>query len=218
MSWALAAVCARETNMRIVFIGPPGVGKGTQSLRLVEFLNIPHLSTGDMLRQALQEKSDLGLLSQQYMAQGKLVPDPIILQLVGRRLDQDDCQDGCLLDGFPRTLGQAQAFDEFLQRRGTPLTAALELKADPEELVKRLVGRGRDDDRPAIIRERLDQYARQTAPLSDYYARQRRLFEIDGSGTPEEVFGRIKAVIDQIKKKDTSVSFMEAGLERKSKP
>jgi adenylate kinase len=218
VSRAVAAVCARETIMRIVFIGPPGVGKGTQSVRLVEFLNIPHLSTGDMLRQALQEKSDLGLLSQQYMAQGKLVPDPIIQQLVGRRLDQDDCQDGFLLDGFPRTLGQAQALDEFLQRRGTPLTAALELKADPEELVKRLAGRGRDDDQPAIIRERLEQYARQTAPLSDYYARQRRLFEIDGSGTPDDVLGRVKAAIDQLKKKSTSVSFMEANLERKSKP
>ena len=187
--------------MRIVFIGPPGVGKGTQSLRLVKFLNVPHLSTGDMLRQACEEQSDLGLLSQQYMAQGKLVPDPIILQLVGKRLDQDDCQDGCLLDGFPRTLGQAQALDEFLQRRGTPLTAALELKADPEELVRRLAGRGRDDDRPEVVRERLQQYAGQTVPLSDYYARQGRLFEIDGSGTPDDVFGRIKTVVNQLKKK-----------------
>jgi adenylate kinase len=187
--------------MRIVFIGPPGVGKGTQASRLIKFLNIPHLSTGDMLRQACQEKSDLGLLSQEYMLQGKLVPDPIILQLVGKRLDQDDCQNGCLFDGFPRTLGQAQAFDEFLQRRGMPLTAALELKADPEELVKRLAGRGRDDDRPEIVRERLKQYARQTAPLSDYYAQQGRLFEIDGSGTPDEVFGRVKAVINEIEKK-----------------
>jgi adenylate kinase len=200
VSWAGAAVCARETNMRIVFIGPPGVGKGTQSLRLVKFLNVPHLSTGDMLRQAGQEKSELGLLSQQYMAQGKLVPDPIILQLVGQRLDQDDCQEGCLLDGFPRTLGQAQALDEFLNRRGTPLTAALELKADPEELVKRLAGRGRDDDRPEVVRERLQQYAGLTAPLSEYYARQGRLFQIDGSGTPDEVFGRIKTVVSQIKK------------------
>ncbi|MBI3840224.1 MAG: adenylate kinase [Planctomycetia bacterium] len=191
--------------MRIVLMGPPGVGKGTQSVRLVNFLNVPHLSTGDMLRQACQEGSDLGLLAEQYMAQGKLVPDPIILQLVGKRLDQGDCQEGCLLDGFPRTLGQAQALDELLQRRGTPLTAALELKADSEELVKRLAGRGRDDDRPEVVRERLRQYARQTAPLSDYYARQGRLFEIDGGGPPEEVFGRIKAVISQIKKKAMSV-------------
>jgi adenylate kinase len=184
--------------MRIVFVGPPGVGKGTQSLRLVKYLGIPHLSTGDMLRQAWQEKSDLGLLSQEYMAQGTLVPDPIMLQLVGRRLEAGDCQHGYLLDGFPRTLGQAQALDEFLRRRGTPLTTVLELKVDADELVKRLAGRRRDDDRPEIIRKRLDEYARQTAPLSDYYRQQGLVCEIDGSGTPDEVFARIKTFVDQI--------------------
>lgn len=184
--------------MRIVFVGPPGVGKGTQSQRLVKYLRIPHLSTGDMLRQAWQEKSDLGLLSQEYMAQGTLVPDPIMLQLVGRRLEAGDCQHGYLLDGFPRTLGQAQALDEFLRRRGTPLTTVLELKVDADELVKRLAGRRRDDDRPEIIRKRLDEYARQTAPLSDYYRQQGLVCEIDGSGTPDEVFARIKTFVDQI--------------------
>jgi adenylate kinase len=184
--------------MRIVFVGPPGVGKGTQSQRLVKYLRIPHLSTGDMLRQAWQEKSDLGLLSQEYMAQGTLVPDPIMLQLVGRRLEAGDCQHGYLLDGFPRTLGQAQALDEFLRRRGTPLTTVLELKVDADELVKRLAGRRRDDDRPEIIRKRLDEFARQTAPLSDYYRQQGLVCEIDGSGTPDEVFDRIKTFVDRL--------------------
>jgi adenylate kinase len=184
--------------MRIVFVGPPGVGKGTQSQRLVKYLRIPHLSTGDMLRQAWQEKSDLGLLSQEYMAQGTLVPDPIMLQLVGRRLEAGDCQHGYLLDGFPRTLGQAQALDEFLRRRGTPLTTVLALKVDADELVKRLAGRRRDDDRPEIIRKRLDEFARQTAPLSDYYRQQGLVCEIDGSGTPDEVFDRIKTFVDRL--------------------
>src|SRR5882724_398328 len=139
--------------MRIVFIGPPGVGKGTQSARLVKYLNVPHLSTGDMLRQACQEKSDLGLLSQQFMTQGKLVPDPIVLQLIARRLAEPGSQGGFLLDGFPRTLGQAQELDRFLRERGTPLTAAIELQVDTDELAKRLAGRGREDDRPEIVRK-----------------------------------------------------------------
>jgi adenylate kinase len=184
--------------MRIIFLGPPGVGKGTQSKRLVEYLGIPHLSTGDMLRQAFQEKSEIGILSQQYMSSGKLVPDPIILEIMGRRLDQPDCRNGCLLDGFPRTLGQARALDEFLAHRGIPLSGVLELKVDQDELVDRLAGRGRDDDRPEIIRQRLEHYSRQTAPLVDYYQRQGLLHTIDGVGTPDEVFSRIKEVLRYI--------------------
>jgi adenylate kinase len=183
--------------MRIVFIGPPGVGKGTQSAELVGYLRIPHLSTGEMLRKACQDKTDLGLLSQQYISAGKLVPDPIILQLVAKRLDQDDCKNGYLLDGFPRTLGQAQALDEFLARRGTPLDVVLELQVDVEELIHRLSARGREDDRPDIVRERLTQYERQTAPLSDYYSQQGLLRMINGGGTPGEVFHRVKAAVDR---------------------
>lgn len=184
--------------MRIIFIGPPGVGKGTQSKRLLDYLGVPHLSTGDMLRQALSEKSEVGLLSQEYMSSGKLVPDPIILEIVGQRLAQDDCQNGCLLDGFPRTLAQAKALDEYLDERGMPLSGVLELKVDHDEVVRRLAGRGRADDAPEIIRARVENYARQTQPLLDYYRKRGQLHEVDGTGTPDQVFDRIKAVLARV--------------------
>ena len=187
--------------MRIIFLGPPGVGKGTQSKRLVDYLKIPHLSTGDMLRQAYHERSEIGILSNQYMSAGKLVPDPVILEIMGRRLSQPDCKNGCLLDGFPRTLGQARALDEFLTQRGMPLDGVLELKVDEEEIVGRLAGRGRQDDHPDIIRERLAHYARQTAPLEDYYRDRGLLHTIDGVGTTDEVFARIKQVLTTISHK-----------------
>ena len=187
--------------MRIVFIGPPGVGKGTQSQRLIGELNIAHLSTGDMLRQAQTEKTDLGLEAEAYMAAGKLVPDDLMLQLIGRRLDEADCRNGYLLDGFPRTLGQARALDEILAKRGTPLDVVLELTADIEELVKRLSARGREDDKPEIVRKRLEEYRRQTAPLCDYYRQQGLLESVDGQGTPQQVFGRIKPLLDNLARK-----------------
>jgi adenylate kinase len=184
--------------MRLVLLGPPGVGKGTQSTLLIEYLGVPHLSTGDMLRQARSEQTPLGKLSEEYLAAGKLVPDPVILDLVGARLDQDDCRGGYLLDGFPRTLGQAEGLDDMLKRRGTPLSAVLELDVDTDEVIRRLALRGREDDTPKVVRERLEQYVRQTAPLSDYYHRQGLLQTVNGSGTPGEVFARVKNVVDRI--------------------
>lgn len=184
--------------MRVIFIGPPGVGKGTQSKRLLEYLDVPHLSTGDMLRQAVADESEIGRLSQEYMSSGKLVPDPIILEIVGQRLSQDDCQRGCLLDGFPRTLAQAKALDEYLDERGMPLSGVLELKVDQDEIVRRLAGRGRADDAPEIIRARLENYARQTQPLLDYYRKRGLLHEVDGIGTPDQVFERIKTVLERV--------------------
>jgi adenylate kinase len=184
--------------MRIVFLGPPGVGKGTQAVQLAKHLGIVHLSTGDMLRQAAADKTAVGMLSEESILAGKLVPDGVMVELVSQRLAKDDCQPGFLLDGFPRTLAQARVLDELLARRKAPLSAVLELQADEEELVRRLLARGRADDRPEVIRERLSQYARQTAPLSDYYRRLGLLHAIDGGGTPEAVFGRIRAVMDRI--------------------
>jgi adenylate kinase len=157
-----------------------------------------------MLRQAFQDKTEVGRISQQYMAAGKLVPDPIILQLMGNRLDHDDCQRGCLFDGFPRTIGQATALDGFLKQRGMPLDGALQLKVDEEQLIQRLAGRNRDDDRPEIVRQRLEHYSRLTEPLVDYYRQRGLLYEIDGMGTKEEVFSRVKAVLDQIRAKKSA--------------
>jgi adenylate kinase len=190
--------------MRIIFIGPPGVGKGTQSQRLLKHFGIPHVSTGDLLREAISEKTRLGRLAQRYMTRGQLVPDPIVLQIVGARLEEGDCQNGCLFDGFPRTLGQAQALDEFLADMGAPLDAVIELKVDEDEVVRRLAQRQRGDDTPEIIRRRMHSYWEQTAPLLDYYQRRNILYSIDGVGTPDEVFGRIKAALDARGHKPTS--------------
>jgi adenylate kinase len=167
----------------------------------LQYLKIPHLSTGDMLRQAFADQTEIGILSQQYMSAGKLVPDPVILQLMGHRLSQSDCQNGCLFDGFPRTLGQAAALDAFLEERGMPLDGVLELKVDTEQIVERLAGRGREDDQPEIIRQRLEGYQRLTEPLVDYYKQRGLLYTIDGMGTPDEVFERIKVVLGKIASK-----------------
>ncbi|HEV3416937.1 MAG TPA: adenylate kinase [Pirellulales bacterium] len=184
------------TAMRIIFIGPPGAGKGTQSERLVEKLSIAHLSTGDMLRDAVQRRTPEGLQAAVYMDRGSLVPDEIILAMVARRLNQPDCAPGCLLDGFPRSLAQAEALDALLARENLPLDAVLELKVDDQSLVWRLAGRGRADDRPEVIRERLETYRRQTEPLIDYYGRKGLLRSVDGEGTPEDVFQRILAALE----------------------
>jgi len=182
--------------MRLVFIGPPGAGKGTQSQRLVEQLGIPHLSTGDMLRAAVANKSPVGEMADKFMSAGQLVPDPIIVKVVGERLSQSDCDRGCLFDGFPRTLGQAKSLDDFLGECGSPLDAVLELKVPDSVLIERLAQRGRADDSPDVIQHRLHSYYQQTQPLLEYYERRGLLCPIDGTGSPDEVFARIQKALD----------------------
>lgn len=182
--------------MLIVFIGPPGAGKGTQALRLVDYLRIPHLSTGDMLRQARKDESELGRQAASFMDAGRLVPDHLVIRMVAKRLDNDDCAHGCLLDGFPRTLEQAQRLDDYLREHGIHIDAVLELRVEDEELIRRLVGRHRADDALDIVRQRLEVYSAQTRPLLNYYDLQGLLDTVGGQGAPDEVFERIREAVE----------------------
>ncbi|MEX1039208.1 MAG: adenylate kinase [Pirellulaceae bacterium] len=194
--------------MRIVFMGPPGVGKGTQSQKLVDYLQVPHVASGDMLRKAKQGGNTLGpnasghaALDKEVARQmdlGRLVPDTIVVEMMGRRLSQPDCTAGFLLDGFPRTLPQAESLDQCLADHGTSLDVVLALDVNPDELFRRLMARAetqdRADDTEETIRRRMQVYRDQTEPLLDYYRGGGILRTIDGMGSPEEVFSRIQAV------------------------
>ena len=194
-------IAVSEACQMIVFLGPPGAGKGTQSKRLLDYLCIPHLSTGELLREAKAKDTSLGRLASQYMDNGRLVPDPLVLAIVGEKLLEPQFTTGCLFDGFPRTLQQARSLDESLGQRGTPLCMALELRADENELIARMLRRAaverRADDNPQTIAHRMEVYRQQTAPLLDYYRFKGILVTIDAMGTPDEVFERIKTAVDR---------------------
>ena len=187
--------------MHIVFIGPPGAGKGTQSVRLAKYLGVPHLSTGEMLRKVSQDKSEIGLRSAEAMLSGQLVPDELVVEIVFQRLEQDDCRSGCILDGFPRTVHQAEVLDQWLVGHKRPPAVVLVLQVDQEVILERLASRGRQDDDRETIRERLRQYDRLTRPLLDYYGKQctggqSALHIVEGEGTQDEVFDRIRNEVD----------------------
>ena len=184
--------------MQIVFIGPPGAGKGTQAEQLIEKYKLAHLSTGDMLRAARDAGTEVGKKANEYMSSGQLVPDEVIVAIIEERLAEADCQQGYLLDGFPRTIAQAESLDAMLQAKGTALDVVLELKVPEEELFTRLAGRGRADDTPDVIRQRLVAYREQTEPLLDYYSKKELLKSIDGLGSIDDIFGRVTEVLDPL--------------------
>ena len=174
--------------MRIVLLGPPGAGKGTQAQKLADKLGVPQISTGDLFRFNISNGTELGLEAKKYLDAGDLVPATLTNALVDDRLDHEDAAGGFILDGFPRSVEQAKALDEMLEKRNLALDAVLEFRVPEEELVSRLKGRGRADDTEDVIRNRFKVYRDETAPLLDYYSDT--LVTVDAVGELEEVFTR----------------------------
>ncbi|HEU4985741.1 MAG TPA: adenylate kinase [Rhizobiaceae bacterium] len=191
--------------MRLILLGPPGAGKGTQAQRLVERHGIPQLSTGDMLRKAVADGTDVGKRAKAVMDAGQLVSDDIVNQIVSERIDAPDCANGFILDGYPRTVPQAEALTRMLADKGLRLDAVVELKVDEKALVKRMEkrvsetlaagGQVRADDNPESFRKRLDEYRQKTAPLSDYYKGTGELVAIDGMADMDAVTAEIENAV-----------------------
>jgi adenylate kinase len=191
--------------MRVILLGPPGAGKGTQAQRLISRHGIVQLSTGDMLRAAAAAGTPTGLRAKAVMDRGELVPDAMVVAIVAERIDRPDCREGFILDGFPRTVPQAQALERLLAERGLKLDAVIELKVDEDSLleriekrVKQMTDRGetlRSDDNPAVLKGRLAAYRRQTAPVTGFYAAKGLLKRVDGMAPVEAVAAAIDRIL-----------------------
>jgi adenylate kinase len=213
-------------ELNLILMGPPGAGKGTQAERLVDDFDLPYYATGDILREAIREGSALGREAEEYVDRGDLVPDDVICRVIMERIDSAEAEDGFLLDGFPRTVNQAEALDEALEGRGRLLTATLLVDTPDQEVIRRLSGRRicvknqhvyhlefdppknegvcdqdgsrliqREDDRPETVQKRLDVFHEQTEPLIEWYEEKGLLRRFDGSRSPDEVHGHIRATL-----------------------
>ena len=190
--------------MKLIFLGPPGAGKGTQAQRIQEAHNIPQLSTGDMLRAAVAAETPIGKQAKDIMARGDLVPDGVVVGIIADRIEADDCANGFILDGFPRNVAQAEALDTMLSDKNISLDAVIELAVDPDVLVQRILKRAqesesgpREDDTEQALQHRLRVYEEQTAPVADYYAGKGILRTLDGMQDMDEVTQQIEAALKE---------------------
>ena len=185
--------------MRLILLGPPGAGKGTQAEVLVKAYGIPQLSTGNILRAAIAAKTPMGIAAKEIMDRGDLVSDEIVNGIVSERLDADDCKPGFILDGYPRTIPQAGALEQMLADKGMALDAVVELTADAEILIARVINRSKEsnraDDNPDVIRNRLSVYSEQTAPLVEFYRGKGLLKTVDGMQSVDEVTAAIRRAL-----------------------
>jgi len=190
--------------LNIIICGAPGCGKGTQSDLIVRKYRLTHLSTGDLLRKEIAEKSNLGQTAESYISKGELVPDKMIVDILSKHIEnQADDSNGIILDGFPRTVAQAEALEVMLKNMNKEISVLIDVKVDEDELIDRLLTRGktsgRSDDNLETIKKRLTVYHQQTAPVNDFYKKLNKYTSIDGVGSIESIFGRISEVIDSKK-------------------
>jgi len=188
--------------LNIVLFGPPGSGKGTQSERIISKYNLLHLSTGDLLRGEIANGTPLGIKAKGYMDKGKLVPDEVVIGMIDNKLKENKEAKGFIFDGFPRTVTQAEALDELLQKNNTTINGMIALQVDEKELTKRLLLRGKtsgraDDQDESLIRKRVQEYENKTAPVAAYYDRKRKYTPINGIGKIEDIFENIYKEIDK---------------------
>lgn len=185
--------------MKLVLFGPPGAGKGTQASKISAHYNISHLSTGDIFRNAIKNETPLGKEVKSILDSGELVPDQTVVDLVAEELKKESYKSGYILDGFPRTVAQAEAFDSLLEKQNDSIDAFISLNVPEDELIKRILSRGEDrsDDTEEGVKRRLQVYHEETRPVKEYYEKSGVVFNIEGVGSVEEIFGRIKSVLDK---------------------
>ncbi|MBP6335189.1 MAG: adenylate kinase [Bacteroidia bacterium] len=187
--------------LNIVLFGPPGAGKGTQSSNLIDKYQLVHLSTGDILRTEVAAKTPLGIEAKKLMDQGLLVPDEVVIKMIESKVDANKQANGFIFDGFPRTTAQAEALDKLLESKGSSIAMMLALEVEDDELIKRLLIRGKDSGRPddqneEVIRKRINEYNSKTSPLKNFYSQQGKFHGVLGVGSIEEIFSRLTAVIE----------------------